>query len=148
MHTLIEQLTEHRIPFAHYDYYAPAFLKCWENKFVPLTAEEKEEIFLLSDRYSCGYLWHVFSYERRQHEKGTAANEAFTEHLASAYYVFGHHSDDVLIINQPAKLTAAMFAECEDIYVVDQAFTWSYVVTHERSLGPYFSHYKSNALHP
>lgn len=147
MYTLTEQLTTHRIAFSHYSYYAPAFLQRWEHRFVPLTADEKEAIFLHSDRYSCGYLWHVFSYEKRPHEKGAAANESFTEHLANTYYVFGHHTNDVLIIHEPAKLIAAMFADCEDIYVVDQAFTWSYVVTHERSLGPYFSHYKSNAHH-
>ena len=31
----------------------------------------------------------------------------------------------------------------EDIYVVDKEFTWTYVNTHERSCGPYFSKIKN-----
>lgn len=40
--------------------------KQWEIHFANhLSREEKEMIHLYNDRYACGYLWHLFGYEKR-----------------------------------------------------------------------------------
>lgn len=88
MESLQMLLQQQNIRTEHYLHYAPYFLQRWEHTFVPLSDDEKARIFLHSDRYSCGYLWHVFSYERRTHVKGAAANDAFSSNKRDAAIYF------------------------------------------------------------
>lgn len=53
-------------------------------------------------------------------------------------YIFYQHSADVILVEQADVLEAANFTEEDDVYIVDEAFTWTFVVTHERDYGPYF----------
>jgi hypothetical protein len=40
--------------------------KQWENNFANhITHEEKKSIYLYDDGGACGYLWHLFSYEKK-----------------------------------------------------------------------------------
>lgn len=100
---------------------------------------KKKTIHLYGDRYFCGYLWHVFSYKRRPHLVQKTASEAFDAKKKTKCYVFYQHLSDVLYIGQASALKAAHFAQEEDVYIVDENFTWTYVMTHESDFGPYFS---------
>ena len=140
MNQLIKQLEKNKIKFKEYLYFAPYFRKRWEDAFVHhLNESEKEKIHLYGDRYFCGYLWHVFSYKRRSHLVQTAASEAFDAKKKTKCYVFYQHLSDVLYIEHATALKAAHFAQEEDVYVVNENFTWTYVVTHGSDCGPYFS---------
>ena len=44
-----------------------------------------------------------------------------------------------IMIEVGMLLKVTHFAQEEDVYVVDENFTWTYVVTHENYCGPYFS---------
>ena len=140
MDFLIEQLQHNNIQFKEIPHWGIYFRKRWEDAFVHhLNQSEKEKIHLYGDRYSCGYLWHVFSYKRRLHLVQTAASEAFDAKKKTKCYVFYQHLSDVLYIEQASALKASHFAQEEDVYVVDVNFTWTYVVTHGSDCGPYFS---------
>lgn len=114
--------------------------KIWENEFVNhLSDEEKKSIYLHDDDGFCGYLWHVFSYEKKKCLKEEQANLAFNDQLKKSCYVFYQHTDYALILEHASSLTAADFVNEEDVYVVDKDFNWTYVRTHETGwCGPYF----------
>ncbi|MEG0473287.1 MAG: DUF4275 family protein [Solibacillus sp.] len=140
MDNLIEQLQSNNIKFQDIPYWGIYFRKRWEEAFVShLKQTEKEKIYLFGSRYSCGYLWHVFSYDKRPYLLQTAANDAFDTVKKSKCYIFYQHSANVLTVEHASTLKAAQFANEEDVYVVDENFTWTYVVTHESYCGPYFS---------
>ena len=140
MDLLIEQLQTNNIKFKEILHWGIYFRKRWEDAFVQhLNESEKEKIHLYGDRYFCGYLWHVFSYKRRLHLVQTAASEAFDAKKKSKCYVFYQHLSGVLYIEQAEGLKSAYFSQEEDVYVVDENFTWTYVVTHGSDCGPYFS---------
>lgn len=140
MDHLMKQLKKKKIKFKEFLYYAPYFRKRWEDAFVNhLSEHEKERIYLYGDRYSCGYLWHVFSNDKRPHFMQGVANEAFNKKQKTRCYVFHQRLPEVLVIEQAAALKALHFEQEEDIYIVDEDFTWTYVVTHESDFGPYYS---------
>ncbi len=122
----------------------------WEIHFVNhLSHAVKEEIYLYNDCYTCGYLWHVFSYARKKCLEGEQAKKAFHEELKKNCYIFYQHSDEVLIFEDASLLRASDFLyemddmDKGDIYVVDKEFTWTYVQTHETGwYGSYFSRKK------
>ena len=125
--------------------------KQWEETFAGnLSYEEKEEIYLYQNGIACGYLWHVFSYEKNDCVKDDRANQTFNNVAKNTCYVFHQHSDYALIIEGASLVTASDFMmkddfDEEDIYVVDKDFTWTYVNAHERSCGPYFSEKNENS---
>jgi hypothetical protein len=118
--------------------------KKWEEEFAShLSSSEKREIYLHSYSGASGYLWHVFSYEKRQCEKEEQAELAFDQQYKDSCQIFFQHSDDVLLVEAASELKAKdlLLADGEyaDLYVVDQEFEWTYVVTHERGwIGPFF----------
>lgn len=117
----------------------------WEERFAGhLSNGEKEEISLRYDGVFSGYLWHVFSYEKRAYIKERQADEAFNALSKRRCFVFYQHSDYALIIEDASATTASEFVQKDDfdegdMYIVDENFTWTYVHTHEASCGPYFS---------
>lgn len=115
--------------------------KQWEDNFVNhLSDTEKKSIYLYDEDGCCGYLWHVFSYERRKYLKEKQADITFNEQSKQSCYVFYQHSDDAYILESASSLTAEDFVNEEDVYVVDKEFNWTYVRTHETGwCGPYFS---------
>lgn len=115
--------------------------KQWEDNFVNhLSDKEKKSIYLYDEDGCCGYLWHVFSYERRKYLKEKQADIAFNEQSKQSCYVFYQHTDDAFILENASLLTAEEFVNEEDVYVVDKEYNWTYVKTHETGwCGPYFS---------
>lgn len=115
--------------------------KQWEESFANhLSNKEKESIYLYEEDGLCGYLWHLFSYERRKCLKEEQADIAFNKEIKKSCYVFYQHLDDAFILENASFITAEDFVNEEDVYVVDKEFSWTYVKTHETGwCGPYFS---------
>lgn len=116
-----------------------AFLrKQWEDNFANhISPNEKKNIFLND---SCGYLWHLFSYEKRTCLQGEEANKAFNSMPKNYCYVFYQRTNDALILEGAFSFSVDDLMEESDIYVVDKEFNWTYIKTHETGyLGPYFS---------
>lgn len=112
--------------------------KQWDNSFVNhLSNEEKKLIYLYN---AGGFLWHVFSYEKKDCIEGEQAEKAFNNEPKNACYVFYQHSDYALILENASMFTANDLYNETDIYVVDKEFNWTFVKTHETGwCGPYFS---------
>lgn len=116
-----------------------AFLrKQWEDSFANhLSPSEKKEIFLND---SGGYLWHLFSYEKRACLQGEEANKAFNSMPKNSCYVFYQRTNEALILDGAFSFSVGDLLEETDIYIVDKEFNWTYIKTHETGyLGPYFS---------
>jgi len=116
--------------------------KRWEDNFANhLSIDEKKEIYLYNNDGYCGYLWHVFSYEKRECLIGEEAEQAFNNETKNNCYVFYQRSDDVMILENATDFKASDLKNEIDVYVVDREFTWTFVKTHETEYcGPYFSH--------
>ncbi|WP_256710910.1 DUF4275 family protein [Paenibacillus sp. FSL A5-0031] len=105
----------------------------WEDVFAEgLDAEEKTNIYMEQ------YLWHVFSYTKKPCLSDEQAVEAFRNEPKKACYVFYQQHDLVLFLEDAARLMPEDVEGEQDIYIVDEHFKWTYVVTHESELGPYF----------
>lgn len=111
--------------------------KQWEDNFANhLSFEEKKDIYL----WNYGFLWHLFSYEKKDCLQGQEAEKAFNNEQKDSCYVFWQHTDYALILENADSLNANDLEDECDIYVVDKEFNWTYVRTHETGLcGPYFS---------
>ena len=114
--------------------------RTWEDHFTGhLNTEEKKSIYLDD------FLWHIFSYEKRECLQEEQADLAFNRVIKKSCYVFYQHSDDAFILENASLITVDDFVHEQDIYeqdiyVVDKEFNWTYVRTHETGLcGPYFS---------
>lgn len=95
-----------------------------------------------------GYDWHVFSFGYAKAATGEAAVEQYEHLVKPKGYVFTHTVKDPFccFTNRAPSYadivrTLGMFPYLADIYVVDRAFKWTFVVTHETSsgIGPFFS---------
>ncbi|SHI46652.1 DUF4275 family protein [Lutispora thermophila] len=115
--------------------------KQWEDNFANhLSHKEKRDIYLLDNGGFCGYLWHLFSYEKKDCMKGEEAEKFFNDENKDSCYVFWQHTDYALILENAGLLKSSDFEDEHDVYVVDKEFNWTYVKTHETGLcGPYFS---------
>lgn len=121
--------------------------KVWEDNFVShLSKDEKEAIYLFDAKNgACGFLWHVFSHDKRTCLEKKLADKAFNHVDKRSCFIFYQHSDHAYMIENAHSLTAndlqlegGIYEK--DIYVVDKAFNWTYVITHEMGLlGPYFA---------
>lgn len=141
---IVNQLKSKNVLVREIPGWGPYLRHQWEHHFANhLTFKEKEEIHLYYNGWAHGYLWHIFSYNRRDCLKEMQANGAFNNVSKNTCYVFYQNSDYALIIENATHLTASDFVEKgdfdeSDIFVVDKEFTWTYVNTHEASCGPYF----------
>ena len=142
---IVNRLKSKKVQVREIPGWGPYLRQQWEDSFAEhLSYKEKEEIHLYYNGWAHGYLWHIFSYERRDCLKEMQANEAFNNVSKNACYVFYQNSDYALIIENATLVTASDFVQKDDfdegdIFVVDKDFTWTYVNTHETSCGPYFS---------
>ncbi|TCM89715.1 uncharacterized protein DUF4275 [Paenibacillus sp. BK033] len=110
----------------------------WEIHFAShLSEKDKEDIFLNDEG---GYLWHLFSYSRKECLEKEAAVQAFIQEPKGPCFLFYQHSDYALRLENADNLTIEDLHDQSDIYIVSVDFSWTYVVTHEKDwLGPYFS---------
>ncbi|MEA3321144.1 MAG: DUF4275 family protein [Bacillota bacterium] len=117
--------------------------KEWEKNFANhLNEKEKKTIYLLDDEGFGGYLWHLFSYKKKDCLEGEKAEEAFNNERKNKCYVFFQHSDYALLLEKASTFhTNDLIDEIgPDMYIVDKQFRWTFVLTHESGwLGPYFS---------
>ena len=137
---LVTLLRSKKIKVTEIDKWGTYLRKRWEDYFADhLSDKEKKSIYLhLEDWYS-GYLWHIFSYEKRNCLKEEQADIAFNKRTKKFCYVFYQHSDDAFILEKASSLNVNDFLNEEDVYVVDKEFNWTYVKTHETGwCGPYF----------
>jgi hypothetical protein len=137
---LLEILKHKKIRVIEIPKWGSYLRKQWENNFANhLTAEEKKAIYLHNAGGACGYLWHLFSYNKKTCFKEEQANIAFNNEPKDSCFVFYQHSDYALILEKAFMfIVDDLFTE-SDIYVVDKEFTWTYVKTHETGwCGPYF----------
>lgn len=142
---IVNRLKDKKVRVREIPGWGPYIRQQWEVNFAGhLSGEEKEEIYLYYNGFACGYLWHVFSYDKRDYLKEKQADEVFNKVSKNTCFVFYQHSDYAFIIEDASAVAASDFVKKddfdeEDIYVVDKDFTWTYVNTHEKSCGPYFS---------
>jgi len=112
----------------------------WEKSFANhMTRNEKEAIYLYDNDGCCGYLWHLFSYEKKDCLKSEVAEQAFNNEQKNECYVFYQHTNDAIEIEGAYELKATDLKNEFDVYVVDKDFSWTYVNTHETGwIGPFF----------
>ena len=101
--------------------------------------EEKRSIYLFDNDGFCGYLWHLFSYEKRDCLKGKETEQAFNDSKKNSCFIFYQHTDYALILEEADMLNANDLQNESNVYVVDKEFNWTFVKTHEAECGPYFS---------
>ncbi|MFI8684754.1 DUF4275 family protein [Rossellomorea sp. NPDC077527] len=142
MKDLYERLKDRNMKSIEIPKWGPYLRKKWEAAFVShLSDEDKESIFLHDDGSFCGYLWHVFSYEKKECLEREKAQDAFRQQPKKGCYVFYQHSDYALLLENASRLSVDDLMDEQDVYVVDKKFNWTYVQTHETGYcGPYFCH--------
>jgi hypothetical protein len=97
--------------------------KQWENEFANhLSEEEKKSIHLHYDGGAWGYLWHIFSYEKKECLKNKEAEIAFDREPKEFCYIFYQRTNDALIVENASALRAIDLINEEDIYVTDKTF--------------------------
>lgn len=121
-----------------------------KNKWIEVFAGHLTEIERIDEIGMDSYLWHVFSYEKRDCLEGDDARKAFDELRKREYYVFFEdyaydyhylyeYENKVFEVFDRDKAKAKDFNREDDIYIVDKYFRWTYVNTHEPDwFGPYF----------
>jgi hypothetical protein len=85
--------------------WGPYLRKQWEINFaIHLRNDEKKAIFLYDEGGACGYLWHLFSYEKKDALKEEHAEKAFNNVPKTTCFVFYQHLDDGLILENSSKI--------------------------------------------
>ena len=79
--------------------------KKWEDSFANhLSDKEKKSIYLYDK--DGGFLWHIFSYEKRNCLQEEKADISFERESKKSCYVFYQHSDEAFILENATALTA------------------------------------------
>ena len=134
---IIDKLRSRQVSVEVLEREGKALREQWEEKFAGiLSRKQKRKIYL--DQH----LWHLFSYEQVEHLSGREAEEAFDATLKKTCFVFYQRDDEALKLTDASALKAKVFEDENDIYIMDDRMTWTYVHTHEDDLGPYF--YRKN----
>ena len=86
-------------------------------------------------------IWHVFSWnliDKKRYLVGDAAKKAYDElNKDGAFYIEWFEDNKTKDITSALNFSKAL-DDFVEIYVVGKDFEWSYIKTHECSLGPYF----------
>jgi hypothetical protein len=87
----------------------------------------------------CGYLWHIFSYKKRQCLIGEEAEGAFENEEKKSCYIFYQNSEEALALEDATAFDINDLLGEADIYIVDKEFRWTFIQTHEKGwIGPFF----------
>lgn len=114
------------------------FRKQWAESFAKdISKHEKRQIYFHQ------FLWHVFSNNVLSCLKRQKAKSAFDNKVKDECYIFYQENDNVLLLQNIEDLQSENIINeindyINDVYVVDKDFTWTYILTHEEDLGPYF----------
>lgn len=93
----------------------------------------------ITDIFIDSYLWHVFSYERLKAMQGEEAKERLKVIPKKNIYIFLNEGNFVYYLENAEKFLLEDIRFYQDVYVVDEDFTWTFVSTHEDGwFGPYF----------
>ncbi|WP_139904906.1 DUF4275 family protein [Clostridium thermarum] len=143
---LLKKLKDKKVKVMEIPQWGTYLRKQWEDKFANhLSDSEKREIYMYDCNGACGYLWHIFSYEKKECLVGKDAEQAFMDEEKKACYIFYQHSDYAFILKDASVLEPSDLLGEGDVYVVDREFSWTYVNTHENGwLGPYFGKNNDN----
>ncbi len=116
----------------------PATLHKLRQRWTDAFAPEVNSVTLGQKVLSEGnFLWHLFSWELREHMGGPAARAALPSE--ACYLFYGEGQEEVFARPVTAAEASQLADSLEgDWYLVDEGFTWTYAHTHEESLGPYF----------
>ncbi len=138
------KLKSKKIQISKTEDYGNDLRKKWEEAFAShLSPLEKKQIHLHTDSGSSGFLWHVFSYEKRVCKVEEQAELAFDRHFKDTCLIFFQHAEEVFLVEDASDLKAidllSADGEYADLYFVDREFNWTFVVTHEHGwIGPFF----------
>lgn len=115
----------------------------WKEAF--LKGVDTENIYLEQ------FLWHVFSNGRLQAVIGEEADKLLDESGNGVLFVFFNDApysgrETVYRLENAASFNHKMLMCFQDVYVVDESFSRTYVRTHENFCGPYY--YDKGAMLP
>jgi len=84
-------------------------------------------------------MWNVFSWEKIKCLKEQPAIAAFDLQKKEGCYLICTPGEEAIYIPKATRLKAKDIIHVDnDLYIVDEHFTWTYVLTHEEDCGPYF----------
>lgn len=84
-------------------------------------------------------MWNVFSWGKIECLKEHQAIAAVETQKKAGCYLFSVSSEKAFYIPKANRLKVNDIAHFgDDLYLVDESFTWTYVLTHEKDCGPYF----------
>jgi hypothetical protein len=86
-------------------------------------------------------LWHVFSYNKVKGFEKEEANKKFDDLIKKSLYIFFDSTENCYKLKNAQNLTLKDIEQYNsmDVYIVNEEFTWTYVLTHEAGwLGPFF----------
>ena len=128
-------LNKNNISYREIEAWGVYYRQKWKDIFANhLSKEERDEIYL---DY---FLWHLFSYEKREYLELDKAREAFNSLKKGEIYIFSQHLDNLFIVKNGEELKAESLQKLigyidSDIYIVDKDFSWTYLTTHEEDCG-------------
>lgn len=117
----------------------------WKNTFFNLIEKN------LITKYNCDKTyWHIFSFNLISHFKNEEAINSFLKaNIEQAIIFFSNTNNDGFILDIKAKSFWNSFMDFinnrnipTDIYIVDNSFTTTLTITHEKEFGPYFTNIK------
>lgn len=109
-----------------------------ENFAGHLTKEEQKEIYLNS------FLWHLCSYEKTEFLEKEVAIKAFERQKKNQCTIFYEFTNEAFLVQNAINLKVKDLPydrwdlNFNDIYVMDSENNWTFIITHETGLGPYF----------
>lgn len=109
----------------------------WLAAFATNIEKKKLEKYVLGEG---SYLWHIFSYEFKEHKSGKEAEDFLEKNLNCPCYIFTEHEAPVYSFDaESERFPTEEINVIDDVYIVSEDFSWTYVNTHEEALGPYFA---------
>lgn len=129
------------IPVARID--KEGAVRAWRDLFRDgITPELKAR----TQDYNEEFNWHIFSFGLVRAVEGHSADVLFEKCRKDTVILFFENSDDAYSCENAARLTSDTLKSLgqyggysyADMYIFHPADRWTYVRTHERSLGPYY----------
>lgn len=122
----------------------------WEESFAStITTQTKKDIHMHPSPSYGGMLWHIFSFQKVKCYEDLIANDFLDRELkkVSKIIIFFQDYDFILeMVDYEPKdidILKLYFKKTQDVFVVDEDYTFTYVSTHEvHSFGPYYTNHK------
>ncbi len=99
MNDIYDRLKAKKIKITEVPKWGTYLRKQWENNFANhLSDKDKKSIYLFDTSGYCGYLWHLFSYKKKDCLEGEKAKATFNNQTKNNCYVFYQDSDYGLLL--------------------------------------------------